>query len=54
MLAEAHPALWAVHERAAPEAWKEDPQRQPALRLGTLSQDTLDQSVSAKEKTAAA
>lgn len=35
--------------RLAPEGWQKDHQGQPALHLSTLSQDTMDQSVSAKE-----
>ena len=35
--------------RRAPEGWQKDHHEQPALGLGTPSQDTLDQSVSAKE-----
>jgi hypothetical protein len=39
--------------RLAPEGWQKDHQPQPALRLGTPSQDTLDQSVSAQESRSA-
>ena len=39
--------------RLAPAGWQKDHQGQPALRLGTPSQDTLDQSVSAKESRSA-
>ena len=35
--------------RLAPEGWQKDHQGQPALHLSTLSQDTMDQSVSAEE-----
>ena len=35
--------------RLAPEGWQKDHQGQPALHLGTLSQNTMDQSVSTKE-----
>ena len=39
--------------RLAPEGWQKNHQPQPALRLGTPSQNTLDQSVSAKESRSA-